>query len=60
MNNNLYAVLEWDDNNTIDAHVIATDQSYRIAKGVVDVTPSHYFRDIISMEELKDLTLLKR
>lgn len=54
MNNEKYAVLEWEaDNNK--ANVIAKEQSYKDAKNLVQIAPSYYYREIISMKELETL-----
>jgi len=56
----MYAVLEWNNaGDPYEASVIATDQSKYTAELVVKITPPHLHREIITMEELKEMQHLK-
>lgn len=50
--NELYAVLEWKENEIAIASVIATDQSKEFAETLVRIAPAHLYREICKMSEL--------
>ena len=48
-----YAVLEWVDSDSDDASVICKNLSLDMATTLVNISPTHLYREIITMAELK-------
>ncbi|WP_211747932.1 hypothetical protein [Paenibacillus sp. Marseille-Q4541] len=49
-----YAVLEWVDSDSDDASVICKNLSLDMATTLVNIAPSHLYREILEMSELRN------